>query len=131
MERLAATVAFLLVAMPAFAAEDLVGSHWRAEDIGGAGVMDRGQPTLQIMPEGRIAGSGGCNRYTGAGTLANGKATIGQLASTRMACPPTAMNQEAKFLAALASATRYEVRRDGLLILMDPNGLPVLRFSRI
>jgi heat shock protein HslJ len=47
----------------------LIGTSWLAEDIGGRGVIDRAQTTISFEPEGRVAGSGGCNRYFGAVTI--------------------------------------------------------------
>jgi putative lipoprotein len=78
-----------------------------------------------------VAGSGGCNRYTGKGALARGKAAIGPLASTRMACPPALMNQETRFLAALARAARYEILPGGLMAILDARGAAILRLSRM
>lgn len=130
----ASTFAFLAAlgaAAPAAAQTDVAGATWLVEDIMGEGVIDRAQSTLQLLPEGRVAGSGGCNRFTGAGVIAEGKVQIGALASTRMACPPALMDQEAKYLKALASATRYEIGADGLMRFYDANGAAVLRFSRI
>jgi len=115
-------------ALPA-RASDIEGFVWLAEDIAGAGVVDRARSTLQVR-EGRIAGSSGCNRYTGSGRLENGEVRIGKLAVTRMACPPALMDQEAKFLKALSASQRYEIGADGLLRLYDGGGAATLRFSR-
>lgn len=119
------------LASPALAQEALVGSRWLAEDIGGAGVIDRAQSRLEVMANGRIAGNSGCNVFTGAGELSGGAAKIGPLATTRMACPPAIMDQEGRFLAALGKATRYEATPDGRLILRDSSGAELVRFSRM
>ncbi|MBX9759844.1 MAG: META domain-containing protein [Beijerinckiaceae bacterium] len=116
---------------PATAQADLIGSSWLAEDIMGAGVVDRAQSTLQPMPEGRIAGSGGCNRFTGKGVIAGGKVEIGLLATTRMACPPALMMQEDKYLKALAASKRYEIGPEGLMRFYDGAGAVTVRFSRM
>jgi heat shock protein HslJ len=115
-------------ALPA-RASDLDGFVWIAEDIAGGGVVDRARSTLQVR-EGRIAGSSGCNRYTGSGRFENGEVRIGAVATTRMACPPALMDQEAKFLKALAAAQRYEIGADGMLRLYNESGAATLRFSR-
>ena len=117
--------------MRASAQSDLTGSTWLAEDIMGAGVVDRVQSTLQPMPDGRIAGSGGCNRFTGKGVIANGKVDIGLLATTRMACPPAVMDQEDKYLKALAASKRYEIGPEGLMRFFDEAGIVTVRFSRM
>ncbi|SRR5579875_171223 len=56
----------------------------------------------------RIAGSGGCNRYTAACTVAGESLSIGPAASTRMMCPPEIMDREARYFQLLGSAQRYE-----------------------
>lgn len=63
--------------------------------------------------EGRVAGSAGCNRYTGSYETSLDTIVIGPAATTRMACPEPegVMEQESAFLAALASAATW--RRDG------------------
>lgn len=127
------TLAFLagLAASSAIAQTDLIGTTWIAEDIMGRGVVDRAQSTLQLLPEGRVAGSSGCNRFTGKGVVSAGKVEIGTLATTRMACPPALMDQEAKYLKALAVSRRYEIGGDGLMRFFDENGTAILRFSRL
>lgn len=129
------TLAFLAAmaaaATPGAAQTDLTGSTWLAEDILGAGVVDRVQSTLQPLPEGRIAGSGGCNRFTGKGVIASGKVEIGLLATTRMACPPAVMTQEDKYLKALAASKRYEIGPEGLMRFFDEAGAVTVRFSRM
>jgi putative lipoprotein len=117
--------------VPALAQSDLTGSTWLAEDIMGAGVIDRVQSTLQPLADGRVAGSSGCNRFTGKGTLSGGKVEIGLLATTRMACPPAVMNQEDKFLKALAASRRYEIGPEGLMRFFDDAGAVTVRFSRM
>ena len=39
--------------------------RWLAEDIRGGGVIDRLQSVLEIAGDGRISGTGGCNRIMG------------------------------------------------------------------
>ncbi len=126
-----AFLAGLAATAPAMSQTDLTGTSWLAEDIMGAGVVDRAQSTLQPLPEGRITGSSGCNRFTGQGVLREGRVEIGLLATTRMACPPAVMNQEAKYLRALAASKRYEVGQDGLLRFYDGAGQLTVRFSRL
>ena len=110
---------------------DLTGTTWLAEDIMGAGVVDRVQSTLQPLPDGRVAGSGGCNRFTGTGNVAGGKVDLGLLAATRMACAPAVMAQEDKFLKALSASKRYEISPQGLMHFFDQAGAVTVRLSRI
>lgn len=71
--------------------------------------------------DGRVTGSGGCNRYIGPYQADGGSLTIGPLASTRMACDQPRMDQEAAFLKALEATTRYRFEND-LLVLRDASG---------
>lgn len=78
----------------------------------------------------RVAGSGGCNRFTGSFKTSASKLTIGPLASTFKACEESVMTQEATFLKALQAAERYEVSPDGLQIFYKTDqGTGVLRFT--
>lgn len=60
--------------------------------------------------DGRVSGSGGCNRFNG-GYQAPGsnQLSIGPLASTFKACEQSLMDQESRFLKALQGAQRYEM----------------------
>ncbi len=126
-----AFLAALAATFPAASQTDLTGSNWLAEDIMGGGVVDRAQSTLQPLPDGRVAGSSGCNRFNGSGVINGGKVAIGLLATTRMACPAALMNQESKYLKALVASTRYEIGADGLLRFYDAAGAVTVRFSRL
>lgn len=97
--------------------------RWLAEDIGGGGVIDRLQTVLEIAPNGAVSGSGGCNRLTGKANIAGDRLSFGPIASTRMACTPAAMNQEAKFFAALANVRgwRIDAARQKLMLLDGQN----------
>jgi heat shock protein HslJ len=79
----------------------------------------------------RIAGSGGCNRFSGGYTTqGNQQLSIGPLASTFKACAEPIMTMETKYLTALQGAQRYEVNQDGLQIFYQtPQGSGVLRFT--
>lgn len=70
-------------------------------------------PTLgasaSFTEDGRISGSGGCNRFMGEYTAVDESLEIGPLASTRMACGPHIMDSETKYLAALQAATTFTI----------------------
>ena len=72
---------------------DLVGA-WLLEDLGGRGVMDMVRTTIEFDAEGKVVGSGGCNRFTGGYTFEDGRLEIGPLAGTKMMCPEAVMAQE-------------------------------------
>lgn len=105
---------------------------WLAEDIRGGGVIDFAQTTLQIEPDGRISGHGGCNRYGGRAQIEGSSISFGPMISTKMACAPALMDQEQKFHAALASAARFRLDpRQGKLFLLDAGGRSILRLSQM
>lgn len=106
--------------------------RWLAEDIGGNGVLDRLQTTLELTAEGRVSGSSGCNRYTGEAKVEGKAIHFGPLASTRMSCSPGAMDQETKFLAALEATRGWQAdvaRRT--LTLTDGTGKALVLFSAL
>ncbi|HLY32143.1 MAG TPA: META domain-containing protein [Ktedonobacterales bacterium] len=76
----------------------------------------------------RVAGKGGCNRYTASCMVAGDTLTIGPIASTRMLCPEGIMEREARYFQLLASAQRYEEQNARLLIFCPPGEL---RFTRL
>lgn len=108
---------------------ELAGTSWIAEDIDGRGVIDYLQSTLRFETGERVAGKAGCNRYFGSVSMDGDAISFGALGATRMACPPAIMDQEDRFLKALANARRFE-SKNGLLFLFGDEAVPLLRFSR-
>lgn len=106
--------------------------RWLAEDIGGGGVLDRAQSVIEIAADGRVAGSGGCNRIFGRATFDAASVAFGAMGATRMACAPALMMQETKFLTALRDARTWRVdptRRK--LVLLDSAGAALIVFARM
>ena len=105
---------------------------WLAEDIRQGGVIDRLQTVLEIGEDGAVSGTGGCNRMAGKATISGDAITFGPLASTNMACTPAAMDQEAKFFAALRDVRTWRI--DPLqrkLALLGADGKPLVVFARM
>lgn len=109
----------------------LIGTAWRVEDISGGGVTDNSNTTVEFPQPGRVAGSTGCNRYSGTVTADGDEMSFGSVAGTRRACIPALGNQEVKFYSAMEKVTRWEVPDTGLLHLKDASGATVIRASRI
>lgn len=109
---------------------DLVGGTWVAEYIDAAGVIDNAQSTLVFGNDGRVSGRGGCNSYAGTVDLKGAQIIVGELMSTKMACPPAVMDQETRFMAALQATRTYRMDEGNKLVLSDATGKPRLRFSR-
>jgi len=107
----------------------LVGTEWRLEALGDNAVMERSQATLAFPEAGRAAGNGSCNRFFGSVRIAQGQIGFGQMGSTKMACMGPANEQEARYLAALQKAERYELQGRTLLIHVQGMAQP-LRFAQ-
>jgi heat shock protein HslJ len=79
---------------------------------------------------GRISGSGGCNRFNGSYKTKGKQLSIGPLASTFKACEEGISRQESLYFKALEAAQRYEVNAQGLQIFYKTaEGTGVLRFT--
>ncbi len=94
----------------------LQGAEWVAQAIDGRPLAADSRPTLAFA-DGRVAGSASCNRYTGGFTLTGEGLTVGQVATTMMACPPELMAQEKLFLDVLAAVQSFALDPDGALVL--------------
>jgi heat shock protein HslJ len=111
----------------------LAGTSWTVTALEGQAPLDGrgGAPTLVFNAEGGVAGSTGCNRYSGGAeegadwSLAIG-GEEGALVTTKMACTPLLMAQETRMTAALVRVARYEIAADGRLRLTDDAGAAVL-----
>jgi len=104
----------------------VVGTSWTVERIEEL-AADRGATTVRFE-DGRARGRAGCNQYSGYLQAAGEALRISEIRTTRMACAPPVMQQETRFLTALA-AVRL-VRRDGdRLVLLDETGRVRLRLA--
>lgn len=99
------------------------------QDLGGAGVLDRPQATLEFPQEGKVTGSGSCNRFFGTAEIAGASIRLGLLGSTQMACAQAVGAQESKCLKALQHAERFTLERATLQIFSKGMDKP-LRFVR-
>ncbi|MGE0241223.1 MAG: YbaY family lipoprotein [Parvibaculaceae bacterium] len=108
------------------------GGRWRAEAIRNRGVAPDFTASIEIAADGKVTGTGGCNRISGKATVAGAHMSFGPIISTKMACAPSVMDQESNFLAALADTRlwRIDETRDKL-ILVDAHGVTVLRLARM
>ncbi len=111
----------VLMALPS--AASIEGIVWRAEDIGGGGIIDRSRATLTFGADSRISGSASCNRYSGSYVLDRGALSFtSALVATQKACVPSLMDQERRFLAILGAARRIELLPTGALLVSTPEG---------
>jgi len=120
----------------------LSGTTWiLTRSRSGAGLVEipAGVHADARFADGRVAGSAGCNAYSGVyestldapptadgptGTALRGALRVGPCATTMMACPPPQEDVERGFLAALAATAGYVVD-GGRLALLDQTGAVV------
>jgi heat shock protein HslJ len=87
-------------------------------------------PPSATFESGTVAGSTGCNRYTGPYVLDGPTLELGSLAVTLMACLPPRDAVERDYLAALGRVGAWRVE-DGELGLLDGSGGELLRFAPV
>lgn len=91
---------------PVSAAYVLADSSWVVARLSGQELVAGVPLTLDFSADGRLTGSGGCNRLNGRYQSADGSVQIGPLASTRRFCaqPEGIMTQERALIAALENS---------------------------
>ncbi|MDP2028337.1 MAG: YbaY family lipoprotein [Thiobacillus sp.] len=95
----------------------LENTYWKLIAIGDrpAQVQPNEREAYVLLLDGRVSGSSGCNKLIGGYTLrAPNELHVGPLSSTRMACLPDMMEQEASLIAVFARATGYRITGDML-----------------
>lgn len=87
---------------------DLKGVTWRLSRLGRNALFPKGVKITAEFGDGRVSGSGGCNRYSAAITTTDPQGfSIGPTASTKMACPDPAGGFEDRYFSALQSTNRF------------------------
>jgi heat shock protein HslJ len=79
--------------------------------------------------DGKMAGSSGCNEYSGLYTLHGTTLGITQVKSTKMACEPDTMTQENQYLALLPKVSTYEMNGDQM-VLYTMLGEKILQYKK-
>ena len=124
-----AVLAAAVLAAPAPAqTTPLAGSEWRPSFMSRAELPAGVKIEVEFGPDGRITGSGGCNRFFGGYRVSGNHIKIGPLASTRKGCPGL-IKLEATFFATLQAADSFE-QTDTALILFDASGAKLAQFAR-
>lgn len=112
-------------------ADESPAGSWRVEDIRG-GVIGNAEVTLQIAADGKVSGSGGCNRYFGKATIQGDTIRLGGLGSTRMACEPALMKLEGTYHETLEAVRTFKLHpRRRKLVLLDRRGREVVSLARM
>lgn len=114
-------------AMPVAEIKDV---WWRAEDIGGRGIIDRSEVTLMFGSDGKIGGKSGCNGYS-VNYQITGKTlqVYPPMIGTRMACSPALMTQENRYRSLIETAQSVRTTPEGWLIVTSADGTDT-KFSR-
>jgi putative lipoprotein len=91
---------------------------WRLRWFGTNDInQDPGVDITLRFAGGRLTGYAGCNQYNGSYDVeADRTVSVGEIATTRMACPDEAMSTEQRYLSALKSVKSYEFKQDGLYL---------------
>jgi uncharacterized membrane protein/heat shock protein HslJ len=91
-------------------------------------IVPRTVISLEFSKDGKLYGSGGCNRYFAAYEIGPGDSLkIKSIGSTRMACPKEFMDQEMRYFEALQRVSAFKVQNN-LLQLLYENGQQALDF---
>src|SRR5262249_53576970 len=76
----------------------LAGTSWRAAELAGAAAPAPSIPTITFDSPEHVAGSTGCNRFSGKAAIEGQSLRFGPLLTTRRGCAPPLMEQEKSFL---------------------------------
>jgi heat shock protein HslJ len=110
----------------------LEGTPWQLTDYvgpdGGTLAVPEAVAASALFEAGKVSGNAGCNSYTGPYTLDGDTLTIGEVATTAMACPAVPSALEQAFLAALGKVATYAIVGDRLE-LRTAEGTVGLRFA--
>lgn len=93
--------------------DEVGGTSWVVEQLGGAATVEP-RPQLTFGDDGRVSGSTGVNRLMGRYEVTDGMLVVADAATTRMAGPPAAMEQEQRLLALLGTPQAFVVTDDRL-----------------
>ena len=107
----------------------LAGTEWVAFAIDGMAEVSNPKPKLRWVSADKIAGTGGCNGFTGQAVVAPNSLVLGPLASTGRACLSMPGSQEDLFFKALELTRNARVERDQLVFL-DQTGKQLARFLK-
>ena len=113
---------------------ELAGTSWNLASYADAdgtqtpAVSEPSVGTVTFLTGGQLAGSTGCNRFTGTYEQSGADLSITTGAMTEMACPGPAGEQETAVIAALAKVATAAVASDNLL-LKDAQGAELLTYA--
>jgi heat shock protein HslJ len=110
----------------------LVGTTWTLTTIASgdavSSVLNGTEVTAAFTADATVAGSAGCNRYSGSYTWTGDQLSFSPLASTKMACADDVMTQESAFLASMERVASFAIE-GSQLTLSDASGAVLLAFD--
>lgn len=96
---------------------------WRAESIGGKGIVDGSEITMMLGSDGKIGGKSGCNGYSARYQITREAIQVfPPMIGTRMACAPGIMDQEQAYQNLMQAAASFAVTAKGQLIITSKDG---------
>jgi len=108
---------------PTDKATSLDGTNWVLSTLPGKALVAGSFVTLRFE-DGRVSGTDGCNRYSGAYTASGGQLQFDErMATTMMACTDPLMEQANAFMAALAQVRSYRIAAGQLILLSADDAL--------
>lgn len=101
------------------------GQEWQLKGMSKDDAVPDGLDVTLMFMNGRISGHTGCNSYFGSVKTGDnpGDITLGQIGSTRMACPPEAMELENRYLQALSGITRFGFLNGRMALIWQQDGV--------
>lgn len=103
---------------------------WLLESLDGQAVLGEAQVTINFEND-RFYGTDGCNQYNGSVKLDGEKISIDdKIATTRMACEESVMQQGSEYLYMLVQAATYKVS-DQQMLLLDKDGKTLATFTQM
>lgn len=96
--------------------------RWQIREVGTTKVPDDVDADIEFLPDGRLAGRAGCNRYTGSWARQGHDLRFGRIAATRMACAGPAMDIENRLFEMLDKVVRQDRPDERTLIMVTGDG---------
>ncbi|WP_162197818.1 MULTISPECIES: META domain-containing protein [unclassified Halomonas] len=117
-----------LARLPEPLREPLEERYWKLVQVDGEVAVDGSAHIVLHTQEGRLAGSGGCNRLMGSYQREGDALSLAPLATTRKACQGPVMAQERALVEALGATRAFRLLADELELL-DENDKVLARFE--
>ena len=114
--------ALLLAACTTYGGGGPPDGRWQIREVGTTTVPHDVDAHIEFLPEGRLAGRAGCNRYTGSWARQGHDLRFGRIAATRMACAGAAMDIENRLFEMLDKVVRQDRPDERTLIMVTGDG---------